>query len=338
MDLDGHLITADQNRRQSLDRDTAEVCSDEVWAGAWGEDKDKAEAAIAAAREGRTTRFESFCFTPRRVPKWWEVDVAPINDAVGNPVRILSLARDITERKHAEQDRERLTRELKRSNDELLEFAHIVAHDLQAPLRGVTGFAELVHRNARERLSEEDGELLGEVVESAKRMQRLVDSLLRYAQVGNGEIERVRVEMDIVLDTVLASLQLQLEEQCADVVRDGNLPSVLGDSVQLVQLMQNLIGNALKYARDGVKPEVRVCSVQTRGELIFSVTDNGEGIPAEYQSQIFQPLKRLHGSEIPGTGLGLALCERIVKRHGGRIWVNSEVNVGSTFYVSLPAA
>ncbi len=338
MDLDGRLIAADQGRRQAGDGDTAEACLDEVWTETWSENSDNARAALAAAREGNTTRFESFCFTPRRAPKWWEVVVAPINDGAGKPVRILSLARDITERKHAEQERERLTGELKRSNEELLEFAHIVAHDLQAPLRGVSGFAELIRRNAHSRLCQEDGELLGELVESAKRMQRLVDSLLRYAQVGNGEIERVRVEMDDVLDAALRSLQLQLEEKCVHVVRNGNLPPVTGDSVQLVQLMQNLIGNALKYTRDGVKPEVRVSSVRNNGEFVLSVADNGEGIPAEYQSQIFQPLKRLHGSEIPGTGLGLALCERIVKRHGGRIWVNSEVNVGSTFYVSLPAA
>lgn len=336
MDLNGNLIAADQGRREP--QDVADACPNQVWTQAWGDNKDKAEAAIAAAREGRTTRFEAFCFTPRRVPKWWEVVVAPITDGMGKPLRILSLTRDITERKRAEQERERLTRELKRSNEELQEFAHIVAHDLQAPLRGMSGFAELIHRNSRERLCEEDGQLLEEVVESAKRMQRLIDSLLRYAQVGNGEIERGRVEMDTVLDAALRSLQLQLEEKRVDVVCNGNLPPVTGDSVQLVQLMQNLIGNALKYTRDGVKPEVRVCSVQNNGECVFSVADNGEGIPAEYQSQIFQPLKRLHGSEIPGTGLGLALCERIVKRHGGRIWVNSEVNVGSTFNFSLPTA
>jgi signal transduction histidine kinase len=169
-------------------------------------------------------------------------------------------------------------------------------------------------------------------------MQRLVESLLRYAQVGNGTVERARVKMDDVLDASLGSLQVQLEERRAEVIRDDNLPELMGDSVQLVQLMQNLIANAVKYARIGVRPEVRVSFVQKNGEFVFSVADNGEGIPAEHQTQIFQPLKRLHGPDIPGTGLGLALCERIVERHGGRIWVDSEVNVGSTFYFSLPAA
>jgi len=247
------------------------------------------------------------------------------------------LARDITERKRAEQERERLTGELRRSNEELLQFAHIVAHDLQSPLRGVGGFAELVHRNARERLSPDDCELLEGIVESAKVMQRMVDSLLRYAQVGNGEIERARVEMDSVFDAALRSLQVQLEEKGAAVMREGSLPSVMGDSVQLVQLMQNLIGNALKYTRAGVKTEVRVSAAQHNGGFLFSVADNGEGIPPEYRAQIFEPLKRLHGAEIPGTGLGLALCERIVERHGGRIWVDSEPNVGSIFRFILPA-
>jgi signal transduction histidine kinase len=168
-------------------------------------------------------------------------------------------------------------------------------------------------------------------------MQRLVDSLLHYAQVGNGQIERSQVSMDDVLKTALKSLQVQLDESGAEVVLDENLPSLMGDSVQLVQLMQNLMGNAVKYARPQVKAEVRVSFARVNGEFVFSVADNGEGIPAEYQAQIFQPLKRLHGADIPGTGLGLALCERIVNRHGGRIWVNSDVNVGSTFYFSLPA-
>jgi signal transduction histidine kinase len=253
-------------------------------------------------------------------------------------VRILSLARDITERKCAEQERERLTGELKRSNQELLQFAHIVAHDLQSPLRAVSGFAELVHRNARERLSQDDGELLEGIVDSAKRMGRLVDSLLRYAQVGKGELERARVDMNEVLEAALGTLQVQLEEQDAEVIREGVLPAIMGDSVQLVQLLQNLIGNALKYARSGVRPLVRLAAVEKDGTCTFSVADNGEGIEPEYQAQIFQPLKRLHGADIPGTGLGLAICERIVKRHGGRIWVDSEPNSGSTFYFSLPVA
>lgn len=336
LDLEGRVISRNDGRGLSNTTE-AEPNLDEVWAEGWGRNKEKAEAALSAAREGRTTRFEAFCSASRRTPKWWEVVVAPINDGDTKPVRILSLARDITERKRAEQERERLTGELRRSNEELLQFAHIVAHDLQSPLRGVSGFAELVQRNARERLSEEDGELLESIVESAQRMQRLVDSLLRYAQVGNGQIEQARMSMDAVLNDAVQSLQLQLEESGAEVVLDQDLPSVTGDAVQLVQLMQNLIGNAVKYVRPGVKPEVRVSAAQVNGEFVFSVADNGEGIPAEYQAQIFQPLKRLHGADIPGTGLGLALCERIVKRHGGRIWLDSEVNVGSTFYFSLPA-
>ena len=336
LDLEGRVISRNDGRGLSNSTE-AEPNLNEVWAEGWGRNKEEAEAALSAAREGRTTRFEAFCSASRRAPKWWEVVVAPINDGDTKPVRILSLARDITERKRAEQERERLTGELRRSNEELLQFAHTVAHDLQSPLRGVSGFAELVQRNARERLSEEDGELLEGIVESAQRMQRLVDSLLRYAQVGNGQIEQARISMDAVLNDAVQSLQLQLEESGAEVVLEENLPTVTGDAIQLVQLTQNLIGNAVKYVRSGVKPEVRVSAAQVNGEFVFSVADNGEGIPAEYQAHIFQPLKRLHGADIPGTGLGLALCDRIVKRHGGRIWVDSEVNVGSTFYFSLPA-
>ncbi len=336
MDLHGRLITTGHVSPKAANGESAEYCGSESWFQGWGESRDQAEAALAAARQGQTTRFEAVRSGVRTNPKWWEVVVAPIYDGAAKPVRILSLARDITERKCAEQERERLTGELKRSNQELLQFAHIVAHDLQSPLRALSGFAELVHRNARERLSEGDGELLRGIVDSAKRMGRLVNSLLRYAQVGKGDLERARVDMNEVLDAALGSLQAQLEEQGAAVIREGALPAVIGDSVQLLQLLQNLIGNALKYARPGVQAVVRVSSVEKDGSCTFSVADNGEGIEIEYQSQIFQPLKRLHGADIPGTGLGLAICERIVQRHGGRIWVESELNSGSTFYFSLP--
>jgi signal transduction histidine kinase len=334
MDLDGRLITTGDGSPNAAD---AARCGSDSWFQGWGESKDQAEAALAAARQGQTTRFEAVRPSLKRSSKWWEVVVAPIYDGTAKPVRILSLAREITERKCAEQERERLTGELKRSNEELLDFAHIVAHDLQSPLRAVSGFAKLVHRNARERLAKEDGELLEGIVDSSRRMERLVDSLLRYAQVGKGELERARVDMNEVLEAALGSLQIQLEEQDAAVIREGTLPAVMGDSVQLVQLLQNLIGNALKYARPGVQPLVRVSFVEKDGTCIFSVADNGEGIEIDYRAQIFQPLKRLHGSDIPGTGLGLAICERIVKRHGGRIWVESDLNSGSTFYFSLPA-
>ncbi|MFL6414599.1 MAG: sensor histidine kinase, partial [Bryobacteraceae bacterium] len=337
MDLEGRVITRDQASCPPVSGNRLGAGFFNVWAEDWAGSQEKAEGAIAAAREGRTTRFEAFCSTLSRTPKWWEVVVAPLNDGGAEPVRILSLARDITERKRAEHERERLTGELKRSNEELLHFAHTVAHDLQSPLRGVSGFAELVHRNAHERLSTEEGELLEGIVESAKSMQRLVDSLLRYAQVGNGDIERSRICMNQVLETALRSLHVQIEESGATIVLEQSLPAVVGDLVQLVQLTQNLVANALKYVRPGVKAEIRITSVQRNGDFIFSVADNGEGIPAEYRSQIFHPLKRLHGADIPGTGLGLALCERIVKRHGGRIWVDSQVNVGSTFHFSLPA-
>jgi PAS domain S-box-containing protein len=336
IDLNGRVVSRNHGDEDSLNLNGAQPGSEDQWSLTWGKNKDRAEAAIASAREGDTTRFEAYCPTSGQASKWWDVVVAPIYDGDIKPVRILSLARDITERKRAEQEREHLTGELKRSNEELLQFAHIVAHDLQTPLRGVSGFAELVRRNARQRLSEEDGELLEGIVDSAKRMGRLVDSLLRYAQVGNGQIERCPVNMNEVVGAAIRSLQLQLDETGAELSVDKTLPSLMGDSVQLVQLMQNLIGNAIKYGRSGVKPQVRISYTRNKGEFIFSVADNGEGVPPEYQAQIFQPLKRLHGSDIPGTGLGLALCERIVKRHGGRIWVCSQVDVGSTFYFSLP--
>ncbi len=239
------------------------------------------------------------------------------------------------EREQSNLDRERLTRELSRSNQELTRFAHIAAHDLQAPLRGVVSYSQLLQRQASSTLSEPHREFLDLIIGSAKRMQDLVHSLLRFAQVGQGEIDPQPVSMQDVLNATLIDLKPQISETCGEVV-SGGLPTVVGSEVQLSQLLQNLVGNALKYSRPGIPPRVEISASEQNQEFVFEVRDNGEGIPPEHLASIFEPLKRLHGADVPGSGMGLATCSRIVERHGGRIWVESAEGVGSCFRFSLP--
>jgi len=232
-------------------------------------------------------------------------------------------------------ERERLVQELKRSNEELAEFAHVVSHDLQEPLRMVKTFSELLARRYRGKLDPMADEFIGTIQEGASTMNVLIPTLLNYATVGQTPMTRNRVNLLGVVDAVVNTLQPTIQELRA-VISHADLPTVHGDGVLLQQLIQNLVGNALKYCEPGVRPHVRISARSAENSWIISVEDNGQGIAAEYHERIFLPLKRLHGREIAGTGLGLALGRKIVERHGGKIWVESELGKGATFYFTLP--
>lgn len=232
-------------------------------------------------------------------------------------------------------ERERLVQELERSNKELEQFAHIVSHDLQAPLRMVMCFSELLAVRYRGRLDTTADEFISTIQDGASTMEALIRTLLNYATVGQEPMTRERVGLATVIDKVVITLQPTIEELRAK-VSHGELPTVYGDRILLQQLVQNLVGNALKYRDPSVTPHVRIAAEPMKTEWIISVADNGPGISREYCERIFLPLKRLHGKEIPGTGMGLAVCRKIVERHGGKIWVESELGKGATFYFTLP--
>ena len=231
-------------------------------------------------------------------------------------------------------EREHLVQELKRSNDELTKFAHVVSHDLQAPVRMVKSFSELLARRYRGQIDQTADEFIATIQNGASAMQALIRTLLAYATVGQGPLTRGPVALQSVVDAVITTLQPMIEELDAS-VSYANLPIVYGDQVLLQQLLQNLIGNALKYAGPA-RPQVNVNASHSATEWIVSVADNGPGIAAEYQEVIFLPLRRLHSRQISGTGMGLAICRKIAELHGGRIWVNSQPGAGSTFYFTLP--
>jgi signal transduction histidine kinase len=231
-------------------------------------------------------------------------------------------------------ERERLLRELKRSNEELAQFAHVASHDLQAPLRMVKSFSELLARRYHGQLDAAAGEFISHIQDGAETMEKLIATLLHYATVGQQPMVPQRVEMTEVVEAVLKTLKPAIEELNAE-VSYRELPNVSGDRVLLEQLIQNLVSNAFKYRSGKELPQVRIAASEQGGQWLLSVSDNGPGIAPEYHDRVFTPLMRLHGREIQGTGMGLAVCKRIVERHGGRIWVESEPGQGAIFYFTL---
>ncbi len=242
---------------------------------------------------------------------------------------------DITQQKRIEHERERLLAALQRSNEELSQFAHVVSHDLQTPLRMVNNYAQLLERRYKGKLDETGNEFIRTITDGAATMAELIRGLLQIAQVGEGSNERTPIRVRTVVDGVLATLRADIEETGAE-VSCGELPTVDADRLLLLQLFQNLIGNALKYRDPKRAPRIQITSERLATEYLFSVADNGLGIPERQLNRIFAPFKRLHGAEIAGTGLGLAVCKRIVERHGGRIWAESEPGKGSRFCFTIP--
>ena len=224
---------------------------------------------------------------------------------------------------------------LRRSNAELEQFAHIASHDLQEPLRTISSFCELLQQRYQKRLDQDADEFIGFIVDGAHRMQGLVRDLLAFSRVGTRGGAPKPLQGDEVLAQTLRNLKAALEQQEA-IVEAEPLPAVCGDESQLVQLLQNLIGNALKF-RGEAPPRIRVWAKDLGGEWRFAVADNGIGIDAKFSERIFLVFQRLHSQEqIEGSGIGLSICKKIVERHNGRIWFESEPGKGSTFFFTLP--
>jgi signal transduction histidine kinase len=238
------------------------------------------------------------------------------------------------------RDLERLvderTKELKQSNDELQQFAYLASHDLQEPLRTITSFTQLLAARYKGKLDDDADEFIQYIVTSSRRMGELINGLLALVRLRKGGQSSAPVSLEGLLRDAEVGLQAAIRESGAVIESEG-LPSLAVDSVQITQLFQNLLGNAIKY-RGQEPPHIKVSGTRTASEWVFSISDNGQGFEQQYAERIFGLFMRLHDRAIEGSGMGLSISRKIVERHGGKIWAKSQKGQGSTFYFSLPAS
>ena len=264
-----------------------------------------------------------------------EVTKTPVYDHRGKIVGIQGIFWDVTDRHRAEARLNRAKRELERSNEELEQFAHVASHDLQEPLRAISGYCDLLKKRFAADLNDEACQFVDFAVDGSERMKKLIDGLLEYSRVNTEGRSHEPTPCADALADAIANLSRTIAENEAD-ISSGELPTLMADRTQITQLFQNLIGNAIKY-RGQATPKIEIAAEEEGEFWRFNVSDNGVGIAADDQQRIFQIFQRLESANgVPGTGIGLSICKRIVERHLGQIWVDSLVGEGTTFTFRLP--
>ncbi|SNB44910.1 PAS domain S-box protein [Geobacter sp. DSM 9736] len=291
---------------------------------------------VRKMREGIQDRFETVRLRKDGTTVPVELTLSPITDARGNIIGASKIVHNITERKQVERRLRYTIAALERSNRELQQFAYVASHDLQEPLRNVTRYVELLALKYRGLLDEKADRYIGFAVEGANRISALVNDILAFFELGSPTWNPAPVSMKEVAEKALEGVKQRLDEIGAVITMDA-LPRITGDMGQLVQLIRNLVENALSFRRKDVRPSVHISVSRLQHEWLFGVHDNGIGIESQYFDQIFVMFQRLNPrSRYPGTGMGLAICRKIVESHGGRIWVESTPGEGSTFWFTLP--
>ncbi len=243
---------------------------------------------------------------------------------------------ETTEHKRTEKELMNAMEKLQRSNLDLEQFAYVASHDLQEPLRMISSFLQLLQRRYEGQLDSSADEFIGYAVDGAQRMQNLINDLLEFSRITTKGKKFENVNMEEPLENALTNLKLSIEENNAAIIPNNSLPTINGDYTQMTQLFQNLIGNAIKY-RSSEPPQIHISATKKDNNWLFSIKDNGLGIDPKYTDNVFKIFRRLHtNSEYEGTGVGLAITKRIIERHNGQIWVESEPGIGSTFYFTIP--
>jgi len=290
------------------------------------------ENAVKMLKGEHSSAYEFRIVTKKAEVKWVMETIAPIfyqrrRATLGNLI-------DISERKQTEERLKQITAEMQRSNTELEQLAYVISHDLQEPLRMVSSYTQLLAKRYQSKLDADADEFIAYAVDGAKRMQTLLHDLLEYSRVGTRGKPFCLVNCEDIVKQAMDNLKVAIEESGALVSHD-TLPTIKADEGQLIRLFQNLIGNAIKFHRQE-PPRVHISAKRRCNVIIFSVKDNGIGIDPQHTQSIFEIFRRLHTKEeYPGTGMGLAFCKKIVERHGGRIWVQSQPGEGSTFCFTI---
>ncbi|WP_323172945.1 PAS domain S-box protein [Natrialba sp. PRR66] len=303
---------------------------------AWSaETRDDLEPILRAALNGERRSVELW-----HDGREWIIYAVPVTDNEGNVFAGVTMAHDITERKENQRKLEETIAQLEESNKRLEQFAYAASHDLQEPLRMVSSYLQLIEHRYGDAFDEDGEEFLEFAIDGADRMRKMIEALLTYSRVETRGEPLEPVALDDILADARQDIRVQIEETNAEITA-VDLPRVEGDADQLRQVFQNLLGNAIEYSGDD-RPRVHIdadrCTSDQRQEWVISVCDEGIGIEADEQDRVFEVFERLHTREDhPGTGIGLALCQRIIERHGGEIWVDSEPGAGATFSFTLPA-
>lgn len=294
-----------------------------------------------AMQERKMMELPEFPITTRyKGKRLMHMKLIPIYDKTGKPQYVLSISEDITEKKKAEEELAKRTEELARSNTDLEQFAYVASHDLQEPLRTVASYVQLLQKRYQDKLDQDANEFIAFAVDGVSRMQGLIQGLLQYSRVSTRGQEPVPTDLNLVVKMVQENLTEAIKQSGAEITVD-ELPTVKGDSTQLSQVFQNLLTNAIKFRKKDIKPEIHISAKKSENgnnenEWRIAVSDNGIGIPKADADRIFVIFQRLHTKEeYEGTGIGLAVVKKIVERHGGKIWIESEVGEGTTFYFTL---
>ena len=338
VDLSGRFMKVNRRLCEILGYGEQELIGRPVKEISHPEDRNLTDSQRMRVRSGEkhSVRFEKRYIRKSGAIVWVDLSVALACDASGVPQYEIALFDDITERKKAEAALREAHEELKRSNAELEQFAYVASHDLQEPLRMVSSYTQLLMRRYGDKLDGDAKDFTAFIVDGATRMKQLIEDLLAYSRVGTRDKNFKPVDAESSLKRALTNLRAAIQDSGATVTQD-KLPTIPCDEVQLAQLFQNLIGNALKFRKPDVAPAVHVGAAEQGAEWEFMVRDNGIGIEPQYFERIFMVFQRLHDKgEYPGTGIGLAIVKKVVERHGGRIWVQSQPGAGTTFHFTMP--